>query len=136
MFAYTTDPHAIPARKIITLDGIVRYECPDECWTEHFKQWQKLARKKINAPEPMPLGHLMFDDPVGYGCLPFGCDDDETKRQAWESRIRSDLVGWDRGIPKEIFDRIVNQMVELRLQGVDTGSWPYQACVGALVSCG
>lgn len=135
-FDYTLDAEQIPTRRIVkvTREGgkppCVRYACPHHCWAEHYPAWVKERRRgNETAPEPMPYLHLMFDHPMQYGCIPYGSTDPAELRAAWESDVRAMLHGWDRDMTPEQVDRIVNATVDAKLKGVETGAFPFLACL-------
>jgi hypothetical protein len=137
-FPYTLNPEQIPSKKVLDItpccgsEVTVRYACPDKCWQEHHKAWCKQMRDgNKSAPQPMPWGHCMFDDPIGYGCIPFGCTDQTVIREAWVNHVRGNLVGggWCRDLSEEQIEKIVNATVEAKMQGVSTGGAEYMACI-------
>ena len=136
-FPYTLDADQIPSRKVvdITRDGdppVVHYACPDVCWRDHLDRWSKEYRAgNKTAPQPFPWGHCMFDDPVCYGSIPYGCTDEAVMRAAWEQHVRGLLHGWDRDLTKEQLDKIVNATVDARMKGQDVGAFPFMACIAA-----
>lgn len=136
-FAYTLDPAGIPTRKNwdVTRPGYdggpcVRYACPDECWDAHFKEWCRRYRQGEKAvPQPEPYEHCMFDEPISYGMVPFGCTDEKMIRAAWDRSVRSLLHGWDRDMTTEQLDAVVKATVDARMAGIDVGATPFMACI-------
>lgn len=147
LFEYTQDADRIPFPKVLHItaeDGpTCLYACPDYLWQEHLHEWRK-ARQGGNktAPEPMPDGHLLFEMPESYGCIRWGDTSEESRRQAWENRIRADLRGWDRFLfdamphdeAKAKLDAIVTAAVAAKLAGKDLGASHLTVCawLGAL----
>jgi hypothetical protein len=79
----------------------------------------------------MPFGHLMFENPVGYGMIDLGEQSVERRREALENSVRAMLDGWDRNVDSETLQAIVNACVERKLAGEDTGSSPFMLCLAA-----
>jgi hypothetical protein len=79
----------------------------------------------------------MFEDPTGYGCVPYGCTDQEQIRAAHEAIVRADLsAGWDRELVKTEegrarLEQIVKAAVEARMRGEDLGAAPFLVCLMA-----
>ncbi len=139
-FPYTLDAEKIPTAKNLDITPCagsevhVKYACPDSCWTLHLEAWRKEYRTgNAKAPQPMPEGHCMFEDPVGYGMIPYGCTDVATIRAAHESHIRGQLEDWHRDTPPAQFEKIVKAHVEATMAGHDLGSLPYIACLYASI---
>jgi len=135
-FPYTLNPDEIPTAKVLDITPEcgcavhVNYACPNECWREHLEAWRRECRKgNLTAPDPMPYGHLMFERPVSYGCIPYGCTDPTVIRAAHEQHVRGSLHGWDRDLTSEQLDKIVNATVEARMRGEDVGAFPFIACI-------
>lgn len=137
-FPYTLKPAEIPTAKVVDVTPEhgcvehVNYACPESCWAEHLEAWRKARRSGIkDAPSPMPYGHVMFDDPIHYGCVRYGDTSEASKRAAIERDVRSTLHGWDRDLSSEQLERIVKATVEARMIGADLGAAPYLACISA-----
>jgi hypothetical protein len=136
-FPYTTDPTQIPTKKVTKVapmegESEILYACPDACWAEHLEAWRKERRGgNKSAPSPMPFKHCMFESPLDYACVPYGCTDPALIRQAHENDVRALLNGWDRDLNKEKLDKIVTATVEARLAGQDIGAAPFLACIYA-----
>jgi hypothetical protein len=136
-FAYTADPARIPTSVLVSLrDGAVLYGCPDPCWRDHLNAWRRERRagRTSKPPQPMPAGHLMFADPAGHGCVPFGCTDPDVIRAAHEAVVRAELHGWDRPLlatsdGRDRLERIVQAVVDARMAGRDVGAAPFLACL-------
>jgi hypothetical protein len=136
-FPYTTDPAGIPTTKNWDLTRLacyggpcVDYACPDGCWVEHLEAWRREMRNgNTTAPQPMPYEHCMFDDPVAYGMVPYGCTDEAVKRAAWDRHWRAQLNGWDRDMTPEQVDKIVKASVDASMGGESLGAAPYLACI-------
>lgn len=136
-FPYTVNPEHIPTAKVVDItpsagcEVRIRYACPDSCWRSHLEAWSRAyGSGNKAAPEPMPYGHCMFKNPVAYGCIPYGCTDQAMIRAAWEVDVRSALgAGWDRNVPKDRLDAIVQATVEARMHGQDIGCAHFLACL-------
>jgi hypothetical protein len=136
-FPYTLDPEQIPTRKnwdVTRADyeggPCVCYACPSSCWAEHVKSWSKELRDgNKTAPQPHPMGHCMFDNPIAYGMVRYGCTDPQKIRKAWDRHVRALLDGWDKDIPKDKLDVIVNATIDAKMKGVETGGAPFMACI-------
>jgi len=139
-FRYTLNADEIPTPKIMDItpaagsEPHVNYACPDNLWKEHHEAWCKASRHgNKDAPHPMPWGHCMFQNPVGYGMVPYGCTDQAMIRKAHENDVRALLNGWDRDLTKEELDKIVNATVDARLAGKNVGASPFVACIMTVV---
>jgi hypothetical protein len=136
-FPYTLDPEQIPTARVFSPrpnpgeSRGVYYACPDACWREHLDAWSRVYRNHQDAPQPMPWGHCMFENPVGYGKVPYGCTDPVAVRLAVEHSVRAVLDGWDRDLTAEQLERIVNATVEARLANREVGAAPFLACIYA-----
>jgi hypothetical protein len=133
-FDYTLDANQIPTGVVVSADkGTIYYQCPDSCWKAHLKAWADTYRDNPLAPQPMPTGHCMFENPIGYGCVILGDENPEHKRQAIERSVRSDLMGggWLRDVEPDKAEAIIQATVKAKLGGQDTGAAPYLACVCA-----
>jgi hypothetical protein len=67
----------IPAEFVIECSsGEVRRATSLIEWPTRFAEWKadrhRAEAERRNIPAPFPLGHLMFERPTGYGCVP--CD--------------------------------------------------------------
>ena len=132
-FPYTLDVSQIPTIKLrYVRDGHIAYQAPDFVWGEHLETWRKLrqnGKQRIEAPEPMPYGHLMFERPHSYGYVVLGDESEKSRRAAWEHCIRSDLSGgWCEPGPE--LERIVKATVEAKMDGVEVGASHFLAAVG------
>lgn len=80
-FTFPTKINQIPV-SIICVERVassafgrrILYQCPDSCWSLHFRSWQlarELARRMGEAmdeiPEPFPFNHVVFEDPALNG---------------------------------------------------------------------
>lgn len=141
-FPYTTDPSLIPTKKVLFVDGeskgSVAYACPKRVWSEHLEEWRRAYRNgNKTAPQPMPVGHLMFSTPASYGAVPYGSTDPTKVRKAVENCVRAELDGWDKFVTDQLppeeakarIEQIVQWTVEKRMAGKDTGTMPYLACI-------
>jgi hypothetical protein len=139
---YTEDVSQIPWQKVVDICSergpVIRYACPDHLWRAHLEGWRRARGNGHKmAPEPMPSGHCMFENPTFYACVHYGDTSEENKRKAIESHVRGMLSGWDKFLTdampeaeaKERFDAIVNASVEAKMQGIETGALPFVACV-------
>ena len=134
-FPYPKSADQIPQTVRSNLDRRrqrIFYQCPDSCWTQHLEAWrEELKQGNRSAPEPFPFGHLMFESPHAYGMVRCGDESVESERAACGARIRSMLSGWSRGVSPEGLDRIVNEVVDAEMAGVDVGLAPFVACLAA-----
>src|SRR4051812_44300576 len=135
-FPYTLNPEEIHSKKLLNItdeDGpTVCYACPHSCWREHHDAWCREYRAgNKTAPQPITPGHLMFIHPTDYGMIPYGCDNIDVHRVAWDNHIRALLNGWDRGLTKEQLDKIVKATVNAKMSGQEVGVFPFIACVYA-----
>ena len=134
-FPYSLDPTTIPtAVNVHVADGGIYYACPDVCWQEHLAAWSKSYRHgNKGAPQPMPLGHCMFDTPEVYGCVSYGVNDPARTRHAIENTVRGNLHGWDRDLDETTREKIVAATVDTYLRGENPGAWPFMACIYASI---
>lgn len=135
-FPYTLDPEQIPTAKVVDFSHEsgehIDYACPGACWPEHLDGWRKALRAgHRNAPQPMPYGHCEFETPEQYGVVRYGDKSMESRRKAFEHRVRANLDGWDRDVDKETLDKIVKVTVDAKMAGQDVGAFPYMACISA-----
>src|SRR5947207_2112537 len=135
-FPYTLNPAEIPTAKVVDVtpeSGCaehVNYACPEACWGDHLDAWRKARRQGVHdAPNPMPYGHCMFDDPIAYGCVRYGDASEASKRAAWDKHVRSMLHGWDADLRPEQLERIVQITVDAKMKGVNLGAAPFVACI-------
>lgn len=137
-FAYTTDPEGIPTQKVVRLvkDGDspphVIYACPPEIWKQHLDEWIRRRRAgDKGCPEPMPEGHLIFQRPTDYACIPYGCEDHEVKRKAYRAHVAGMLHGWDAGMSPTAREELISHCVEALMEGKELGVAPYMACIAS-----
>lgn len=131
--AYEPDPARVLFPRVVSVrDGSTRYACPDPLWSAHMKAWRRARQAgQTGIAEPMPAGHCMFENPIGYACVPYGSTDAKVRRRAIRASVRADLYGWDRDVPARQLARIVRATVNARMAGQSTGAWPFIACVSA-----